>query len=146
MLLVIAEYADVKTMQILTSVHPAKLSYNTSYDSLAANRSLLEKRTDFTDELGETFDALVVAAKAGLEELKSPDSILESGFFSSARSSFHSELASAVLKLQSVNVSPTLSHNFDMEKWQDLETFYSPISGIEPFGNRVTEGGLLHCE
>jgi hypothetical protein len=126
---IIAEHADVETINILASVHPLKVSYDVSFNSIAANRSLLEKRRDYDEKLADAFEELITIASAEADETKSVDSILETGFFLSARSSFHSELAGAISTLDSVDVSPTDSNNDEKEEWEDSrEHFQSPTS------------------
>lgn len=124
-----AEHADVKTMKILAAARPIKFSYDVSFKSLAANRMLLQRRSDYDEKLADTFDELIAIAKAEAEDSKSVDSYIESGLFFSARSSFHSELAGAVSKLQSVDVTPTDSDAEEAEEWLDSgEMCYSPTS------------------
>jgi hypothetical protein len=126
---IIAEHADVETINILASVHPLKVSYDVSFNSIAANRSLLEKRRDYDGELADAFEELITIASAEADETKSVDSILETGFFLSAKSSFHSELAGAISTLDSVGVTPTDSDNDEKEEWEDSrEHFHSPAS------------------
>jgi ankyrin repeat protein len=127
---IIAEHADVETINILASVHPLKVSYDLSFDSIAANRSLLEQRRDYDEKLADAFDELIAIATAEIEETKSVESILESGFFLSAQSTFNSELAGAISALDSVDVTPTDSDNDnDDERWEDTkENFLSPTS------------------
>jgi hypothetical protein len=126
---IIAEHADVETINILASVHPLKVSYDVSFNSIAANRSLLEKRRDYDEELADAFEELITIASAEADETKSVDSILETGFFLSAKSSFHSELAGAISTLDSVDVTPTDSNNDEKEEWEDSrEHFHWPTS------------------
>jgi hypothetical protein len=125
---IIAEHADVETINILASVHPLKASYDVSFNSIAANRSLLEKRRDYDEKLADAFEELITIAITEADETKSADSILETGFFLSAKSSFHSELAGAISTLDSVDVTPTDSDN-DEKEWEDSrEHFHSPTS------------------
>jgi hypothetical protein len=126
---IIAEHADVETINILASVHPLKVSYDLSFNSIAANRSLLEQRCDYDEKLADAFDELITIANAEIDETKSVESILESGFFLSAKSSFHSELAGAISKLNSMDATPTDSDHDEKEWWEDSrEHFYSPTS------------------
>jgi hypothetical protein len=126
---IIAEHADVETINILASVHPLKVSYDVSFNSIAANRSLLEKRRDYDEKLADAFEELITIASAEADETKSVDSILETGFFLSAKSSIHSELAGAISTLDSVDVTPTDSDNDEKEEWEDSrEHFHSPAS------------------
>ena len=81
---IIAEHADIETINILASVHPLKVSYDVSFNSIAANRSLLEKRRDYDEKLADAFEELITIAIAEADETKSADSILETGFFLSA--------------------------------------------------------------
>lgn len=134
---IIAEHADVETINILASVHPLKVSYDLSFDSIAANRSLLEQRRDYDEKLADAFNELIAIATAEIEETRSVESVLESGFFLSAQSTFNSELAGAISTLNSVDVTPTDSDNDD-EKWEDTKEHpLSPASPIttagEPF-------------
>ncbi|CAG8970815.1 hypothetical protein HYALB_00001602 [Hymenoscyphus albidus] len=57
------------------------------------------------EKTGEAFDELVSIVQADEGGSDSPDSLLESGIFYSATSSFHSDLADAMAKLNSANVS-----------------------------------------
>ena len=104
---IIAEYADVETINILASSHPLKVSYDLGVSSIAANREVLQQRRDYSEKLSEAFEELIAIAKAEEAESQSIDSLIESGLFLSARSSFHSELAEAMAKLDSAVVSPT---------------------------------------
>lgn len=123
---IVAEHADVETINILASVHPLKVSYDVSFKSIAANRSLLEKRDECDDKLTDAFEELITIASTEIDETRSIDSVLETGFFLSAQSSFNSELASAISTLDSVNVPPTDSEN---DEWEDSkEHFHSPTS------------------
>jgi hypothetical protein len=126
---IIAEHADIETINILASVHPLKASYDVSFNSIAANRSLLEKRRGYDEKLADAFEELITIASAEADEAKSVDSILETGFFLSARSSFHSELAGAISTLDSVDVTSTDSDNDEKAEWEDSrEYFHSPTS------------------
>jgi hypothetical protein len=126
---IIAEHADVETINILASAHPLKVSYDVSFNSIAANRSLLEKRHDYDEKLADAFEELIAIASAEADETKSVDSILETGFFLSAKSSFHSELAGAISTLDLVDVTPTDSDNDEKEEWEDSrEHIHSPTS------------------
>ena len=128
-LVTIAEHADIETMHILTSAYPLKASFNININSIAANRILLEGRSDYDEKLANAFDELIAVASAKTDEGKSVESILETGFFLSARSSFHSELAGAFSTLASIDVTPTDSEHDEKEMWEDSnEHFYSPIS------------------
>lgn len=118
MLLVIAEHADVESMEILASVHPLKFSYDVSWQKLNSNREVLEKRPDYDDKLGNAFEELIAVVRAEVEETRSAESVLESGFFISARSSFRSDLADAISTLGSIEASPVGSDNSD-EDWED---------------------------
>lgn len=109
---IIAEHADVETINILAASHPLKVSYNLSVDSIAANREVLQQRRDYSEKLSDAFEELIAIAKAEEAEVRSIDSLMESGSFLSARSSFHSELAEAMARLDSAAVSPTDSDNF----------------------------------
>lgn len=129
MLPVIAEYADVETMEILSAVHPLKFTYDISWNSLNANRDILERRRDYDEKLANAFEELIAVVRAEIEEARSTDSILESGFFLSARSSFRSELADAMSTLESVDVSPADSENSE-EDWED--THENPRSPTSP--------------
>lgn len=117
---IVAEYADVESINILASSHPLKVSYDLSIDSIAANREVLQQRRDYDEKLSEAFEDLIAIAKAEEVESRSIDSLLESGFFLSARSSFHSELAEAIAKLDSAAVSPTDSDK-KSDKFEDSE-------------------------
>lgn len=96
------------------------MSYDLRVDSIAANREVLQQRRDYNEKLSEAFEDLIAIAKAEEVESRSIDSLVESGFFLSARSSFHSELAEAIAKLDSAAVSPTDSDK-KSEKFEDYE-------------------------
>lgn len=98
---------------MLASSHPLKVSHDLSVDSIAANREVLLQRRDYSEKLSEAFEELIAIARAEETECRSSDSLTESGFFLSARSSFHSELAEAMAKLDSATVSPTFSDKFE---------------------------------
>lgn len=135
-LAIIAEHADIRTMKILASARPIRFSYDLSFKSLASNRRLLQQRSDYDEKLADAFDELIAIANAESVTTKSFDSYMESGMFFSAKSSFHSELAGAVSKLQSVDVTPTDSDNDEADEWLDPgEMCYSPTSpaGREQF-------------
>lgn len=117
---IIAEHADIQTINILASSHHLKVSYDLKVDSISQNREVLQQRRDFNEELSEAFDELIAIAKAEEAECQSIDSLVESGFFISARSSFHSELAEAMASLDSAAVSPTKSDH-RMDKFGDFE-------------------------
>lgn len=110
---IIAEHADVETINILAASHPLKVSYDLSVDSIAANREVLQQRRDCSEKLSDAFEELIAIAKTEEAEVQSIDSLMESGFFLSARSSFHSELAEAMARLDSTAVSPTDSDKFE---------------------------------
>lgn len=110
---IIAEHADVETINILASSHPLKVSYDLRVDSIAANREVLQRRRDYSERLSEVFEELIAIAKAEEAESRSIDSLMESGLFFSARSSFHSELAEAMAILDSAAVSPSLTDRFE---------------------------------
>ena len=136
MLPIIAEHADVETINILAFVHPLKGSYDISFNSIASSRSLLEKRCDYDEKLADAFEELITIASAEADETKSVDSILETGFFLSARSSFRSELAGAISTLNAADFTPTDSDYDEKEEWEDSrEHFQSPTSptAIEHF-------------
>ncbi len=126
---VIAEHADIDTFKILSSARPLKISYDVSPDSVAKNRDCLEKRPDYDQKLAEAFEDLISIATAEAQETKSAvDSMLESGLFLSAKSSFHSELAGAVSTLQSMDVTPADSDEEEKDWGGTGEVFYSPTS------------------
>ena len=113
LLSIIAEHADVETIKILASSHPGKVSYETRVDSIAANREVLQQRRDYSEKLSEAFEELIAVAKAEEAESRSIDSLVESGLFLSARTSFNSELAEALANLDSAAVSPSYSDKFE---------------------------------
>jgi hypothetical protein len=120
-------------MNVLASVHPLRVSYDISFDSIAANRSLLQKRLDYDEELADAFEGLISIASADADDVKSVDSVLETGFYLSAKSSFHSELMGAMSTLSSLDISPDGSDNDEKDEWEDLrEHFHSPISPTSP--------------
>ena len=90
-----------------------KISYNLKADSLAATLEVLQQRRDYSEELSQAFEELVAIAKAEEAECRSIDSLIESGLFLSAKSSFHEELAEALAKLETVAVSPTTTDYFE---------------------------------
>ena len=87
-----------------------------SADSIQVNREVLQHRRDYSGRLSEAFEELIAIAKAEDAGSQSVDSLIESGLFLSARSSFHSDLAEAMSTLNSATVSPSKS-----EKFEDLE-------------------------
>lgn len=91
-------------MMILNSSPASKLSYDLSADSISASRDVLQRRRDYDDRLANAFDELVSIAQADETESGSIDSIIESGLYFSAKSSFHSELAGAFAELNSAGV------------------------------------------
>jgi hypothetical protein len=113
---IIAEYADVETIYILASVNHLKVSYDVSFNSIAANRSLLEYRRDYNEQPANAFNELIIIASAAARETKSVESILESGFFLSAQSSINSKLAGAISTLDSVDVTSVDSDNDEKEE------------------------------
>ena len=90
-----------------------KVSYDVSVDSIATSRLVLQQRRGCDEKLTEAFDELIAIAKADDMAAKSIDSLAESGLFHSARSSFHSDLAEAMARLDSAAVSPADSENFE---------------------------------
>ena len=110
---IIAEHADVETINILASSHPLKASYHLKVDCIAANREVLQQRRDYSERLSEAFEELIAIAKAEEAESRSIDSLTESGIFLSARSSFHSNLAEALAILDSAAASPSFSVKFE---------------------------------
>lgn len=124
-----AEYADIPTMNILANNQPLKSSYDLRTESISANRAVLKRRLDYAESLAEAFDELIEVAIAELDDAKSIESILESELFVSARSSFHSELAGAISRLNSIQRSPTGFSTFEKEQWDhEMDLFYSPTS------------------
>lgn len=97
-----------------------KSSYDLRVDGIAANREVLRQRHDYCDSLSEAFEELITIAKAEKAECQSIDSLIESGIFISARSSFHSELVEAMANLDSTVVSPTDSDKKSV-KFEDYE-------------------------
>lgn len=91
-----------------------------SIDSIAANREILQQRRDHSEKLSQAFEELIAIAQAEHIASKSIDSLAESGLFLSARSSFHSELAEALARLDSAAVSPT-SSDMKADKFEDVE-------------------------
>ncbi|KAL8891263.1 MAG: hypothetical protein Q9215_001676 [Flavoplaca cf. flavocitrina] len=89
------------------------VSYDVNVDSIATSRLVLQQRRDCDEKLTEAFDELIAIAKADDMAAKSIDSLAESGLFHSARSSFHSDLAEAMARLDSAAVSPADSENFE---------------------------------
>lgn len=106
---IIAEHADLETIYILAASQPLKLTYDLSVESISSNREILQNRPDYSEELSEAFEELIVIAQAEAIEVGSIDSLVESSLFLSARSSFHSDLADAWTELNSVgSTSPQL--------------------------------------
>ncbi|KAK6346704.1 hypothetical protein TWF696_006820 [Orbilia brochopaga] len=123
---IIGEFATIETMSILASSQPLKLAYDLSPDGIAAAQEVLQKRRDYTEKLGEAFKDLITIAEAGIASVKSIDSLQEAGLmFYSARSSFHSELAEALSRLNSTAVSPVEGWFAD-EKWGRIEEVVFP--------------------
>jgi hypothetical protein len=61
----------------------------------------LEQRRDYDEKLAEAFETLISIAQAEEVMAWSEDSLAESGLvFTSARSSFHSEIADAMANLE----------------------------------------------
>lgn len=78
-------------------------------ESISSNREILQNRPDYNEELSDAFEDLITIAQAEALEVGSIDSLVESGLFLSARSSFHSDLADAWAELNSVgSTSPQL--------------------------------------
>ncbi|KAI4671319.1 uncharacterized protein J4E88_009353 [Alternaria novae-zelandiae] len=61
---IIAENADISTMNILASSHPLKLALDLSTDSLSKGTAILEQRRDYSEKLSEAFEELVTIAQA----------------------------------------------------------------------------------
>ncbi|KAL8714060.1 MAG: hypothetical protein Q9225_006643 [Loekoesia sp. 1 TL-2023] len=117
---IIAEHADLETINILASSHPLKVSSDLSVEGIAANREVLQQRGDYSEKLSEAFEELITIVKAEEYESQSIESLTEAGLFLSARSSFHSELAEAMEKLDFAVVSPTDSDRRS-DKFEDTE-------------------------
>ena len=107
---IIAEYADMQTLSILSNSYPFKLSLDLTDGSLVSCREILAGRRDFDHTLSGAFEELVWIAKA--EEVAvsgggSDDSgsLAESGRYFSAKSSFHSDIAEALTALRSRRAS-----------------------------------------
>ncbi|OAL52612.1 hypothetical protein IQ07DRAFT_585764 [Pyrenochaeta sp. DS3sAY3a] len=111
---IIAEHADVETISTLASSHPLKLSLDLSMDSLIKSRAILEQRQDYTEKLSAAFEEPVMISQAQESMADSMSSLQESGLFYSARSSFHSDLAKAVTRLNSTNVSSSAGSEGEM--------------------------------
>lgn len=100
-------------MLILASSHTLKLPSDPEDENITASRHNLQQRWDYNERLSEAFEELIAIAQAEEMEVGSIDTIMESGLFVSARSSFHSELAEAITELNSPTLSfpsPTLSY------------------------------------
>lgn len=100
-------------MLILASSHTLKLPIDPEDENITASRHNLQQRWDYDERLSEAFEELIAIAQAEEMEVGSIDTIMESGLFVSARSSFHSELAEAITELNSPTLSfpsPTLSY------------------------------------
>ena len=97
----IAEHADIETMSILASTQPLKVSYDLSPELVLAGLDILGQRRDYDEKLSAAFDDLITIAQARESEAGSVDSLLESGRFFSAKSSFHTDLAEALSTLHS---------------------------------------------
>jgi hypothetical protein len=68
-------------------------------------RQTLLKRRDYSEKLSVAFEELIIQAQVDEAETESSvDSLLESGIYYSAQSSFHSELAEAIAGLVSREV------------------------------------------
>jgi hypothetical protein len=107
MLSIVAEHADVETIHILAASHPMKIAYDLNAESLAASLEALQQRRDYSEDLSEAFQELIAIVEAEEAECQSIDSLVESGLFLSAKSTFHEEIAEALAKLDSAAVSPT---------------------------------------
>ncbi|KAF2261005.1 ankyrin [Lojkania enalia] len=130
---IIAEYADIETMNILASSHPVKLSYDLSLKSLSASREILEKRRDHDEKLAKAFEELTTIAQAEVSLAGSVESLQESGLFFSARSSFHSDLAEAMAQLKFVS-SSTGSSSEEFDAYEDSKEKFSPVSPVPDGG------------
>jgi hypothetical protein len=102
---VIAEYADIETITILSSSHPLKLSLDLGHESLTSSRLTLEQRRDYSEKLSLAFEELTIIAQAEESMAGSLNSLQESGLYFSARSSFHSDLAEVIAQLDSATIS-----------------------------------------
>lgn len=122
LLSIIAEHADVETINILASSQPLKLAYDVRADSVAASKEVLQRRQDYSEILSEAFEELIAIAQVEKAESASNDSLVESGRFFSARSSFRSELAEAMAMLDSTGASP-VSPSFPEPKSSTFKGF-----------------------
>ncbi|GFF56429.1 hypothetical protein IFM46972_10511 [Aspergillus udagawae] len=102
---IVAEHADIETMLILASSHILKLPSEIEDEGITASRHNLQQRWDYDERLSEAFEELITIAQAEDVDVGSIDTIMESGLFVSARSSFHSELAEAVAELNSPSLT-----------------------------------------
>lgn len=81
-------------MTILASSSMLKLNFDLTPDSRTANLAILQKRRDYSEKLAAAFEDVITIAEA--DNLTSPvDSLIESGLYFSARSSFRSDISDA---------------------------------------------------
>ncbi|KAM7215308.1 ankyrin [Rhypophila decipiens] len=139
---VIAEYADLETLSILSSSYPFKLSLDLGQESLDNCRRILEARRDFDEKLKAAFEELVWIAKAEEEAIagvagSDVDSLAESGLYFSAKSSFHSDIAEAIAALRSARQSPEEGSQGEEDDEEDQAFVSPPYSPVE--GERMAE-------
>lgn len=123
-------------MNILASSQPLKLNYDVRPDSIATNREVLKRRQDYRETLSEAFEELIAIAQMEEAESASIDSLIESGRFFSARSSFRSELAEAMAMLDSAAVSP-VSPSFSELRFSSPATTCEGFEGFEEMPTHV---------
>ncbi|KAL8969910.1 MAG: hypothetical protein Q9197_004097 [Variospora fuerteventurae] len=88
LLQIIALYADVRTMAILTGTDHLVINYDANY-ALGDFASRLNERPDATEKLVEAFQDLLSVISKGPEMHRSPESMMESGLASPDRWGFH---------------------------------------------------------
>ncbi|KAL8734803.1 MAG: hypothetical protein Q9181_003027 [Wetmoreana brouardii] len=87
LLQIVALYADVKTMAILTATDHLITNYDADY-ALGDFACRLSERTDATDKLIQAFEDLLSVINRGPEMCRSPESLVGSGFASPDRWAF----------------------------------------------------------
>ncbi|KAL8730166.1 MAG: hypothetical protein Q9166_004249 [cf. Caloplaca sp. 2 TL-2023] len=81
LLQIVALYADIRTMVILTATDHLVISYDANY-TLGDFASRLNERPDATEKLIQAFEDLLSVINRGPEMYRSPESLMESGLSS----------------------------------------------------------------
>lgn len=88
LLQIVALYADVRTMAILTGTDHFVIKYDASY-ALGDFANRLNERPDVTEKLVQAFEDLLSVINKGPELYQSPESMMESGLVSPDRWTFN---------------------------------------------------------